>query len=184
MQESAQITTSPARKRRRKPNRKGLIRYAALATRQLLLRLRWLHLRSLGMDIHPDTEISLKAHLDRTNPRGIHIGEGTLVAFGAAILSHDLVRVMHTDTYIGRNCFIGARSIILPGVRIGDGSIVAIGSVVTKDVAPNTIVAGNPARVIKTDIRTRKWGMLEEDYKKAVEIKASRSGTKDAEPAP
>jgi acetyltransferase-like isoleucine patch superfamily enzyme len=182
MEETAQIAPSPVRGRRRKPNRKGLIRHAALAMRQLLLRLRWLHLRSLGMDIHPDTEISLKAHLDRTNPRGIHIGEGTLVAFGAAILSHDLVRVMHTDTYIGRNCFIGARSIILPGIHVGDGSIVAIGSVVTKDVTPNTIVAGNPARVIRTGIRTRKWGVLEEDYQQALAIR-SGSGEKDGESA-
>lgn len=173
MKEAVQITKSPGRMRRRVPNRKGVIRYAALTARQVLLRLRWLYLRGLGMDIHPDTEISLKAHLDRTNPCGIHIGEGTLVAFGAVILSHDLARVTHTDTYIGRNCFIGARSIILPGIHIGDGSIVAIGSVVTKDVDPNTIVAGNPARVVKTNIQTRKWGVLEESFQIAVELQSS-----------
>lgn len=128
------------------------------------------------MDIHPDTQISLKAHLDRTNPRGIHIGEGTLVAFGAVILSHDLARVIHTDTYIGKNCFIGAHSIILPGIHVGDSSIVAIGSVVTKDVAPNTLVAGNPARVIRTDIRTRKWGVLEESFETAFQLHSALTG--------
>jgi len=130
------------------------------------------------MDIHPDTQISLKAHLDRTNPRGIHIGEGTLVAFGAVILSHDLARVIHSDTYIGKNCFIGAHSIILPGIRVGDSSIVAIGSVVTRDVAPNTLVAGNPARVIKTDIRTLKWGILEESFQTAVQLQSESNGSK------
>jgi carbonic anhydrase/acetyltransferase-like protein (isoleucine patch superfamily) len=45
--------------------------------------------------------------------------------------------------------FIGGRAIILPGVRIGDGSIVAAAAVVTKDVAPYTVVAGVPARRIK-----------------------------------
>jgi acetyltransferase-like isoleucine patch superfamily enzyme len=122
------------------------------------------------MDVHQDTQISLKANLDRTNPRGIHIDEGTLVAFGAVILSHDMSRALSTDTYIGKNCFIGAHSIILPGIRIGDGSIVATGSVVTKNVEPNTIVAGNPARVIKTDIRTLKFGVLEESYREALTL--------------
>lgn len=48
------------------------------------------------------------------------------------------------------NVFIGARSIVMKGVTIGDGAVVGAGSVVTKDVPANTIVAGNPARVIKT----------------------------------
>jgi acetyltransferase-like isoleucine patch superfamily enzyme len=49
---------------------------------------------------------------------------------------------------IGNNIWIGVRAIILPGVRIGDGAIIGAGSVVTKDVAPYTIVGGNPAKVI------------------------------------
>ncbi len=50
---------------------------------------------------------------------------------------------------IKRNAWIGAAATILPGVTVGENSIVAAGSVVTKDVAPNTIVAGVPARLIK-----------------------------------
>lgn len=122
------------------------------------------------MDIGSDTQISLKAYLDKTNPFGVHIGEGTLVAFGAVILSHDLARVLHTDTYIGRNCFVGAHAIVLPGVRIGDSCIVATGSVVTKDVPPNSIVGGNPARVLRTGIKTLRWGMLEDDYHEALHL--------------
>ena len=49
---------------------------------------------------------------------------------------------------IGTDVGIGADSIILPGVKINDGSIVGAGSVVTRDVPPHTIVAGNPAKVI------------------------------------
>lgn len=49
---------------------------------------------------------------------------------------------------IGNNIWIGMRAIILPGVRIGDGAIIGAGSVVTKDVAPYTIVGGNPAKVV------------------------------------
>lgn len=49
---------------------------------------------------------------------------------------------------IGNNCFIGHSAIIMPGVKIGDNSIVAAGSVVTRDVNKNTVVGGNPAREI------------------------------------
>ena len=48
-----------------------------------------------------------------------------------------------------RNCWIGAGSVILPGVTVGENSIVGAGSVVTKDVPDNTVVAGNPAKFIK-----------------------------------
>lgn len=166
---------------RRVPDKKNILKRIALALRLAIISLRAAYLRQvLGMDIHPDTQISLKAHLDRTNPRGIHIQEGTLVAFGAVILSHDLSRVLHTDTYIGKNCFIGAHSIVLPGIHVGDNCIVATGAVVTRDVESNTVVAGNPARVIRTGIRTRKWGILEESYCEAFELQAASDAAEKA----
>lgn len=113
-----------------------------------------------GMDIHPTVVMSLTAKLDKTHPRGVHIAEGTYIAFGAAVLSHDMTRSYKTDTYIGRNCFIGARSMIMPGIKIGDGSIVGAGSIVTKDVPAASAVAGNPARIIKSDIEVVKFGRL------------------------
>jgi acetyltransferase-like isoleucine patch superfamily enzyme len=130
------------------------------------------------MDVHLDTQISLKARLDKTNPRGIHIGDGTLIAFGAVVLAHDMSRALTTDTFIGRNCFIGAHSIILPGIRVGDGSIVAIGSVVTRDVDAGCIVAGNPARVIRRGIEVMKWGVLKEAYREALDIQAEYDARK------
>ena len=51
--------------------------------------------------------------------------------------------------HIGRNVWLGAGAIILPGVTIGNNSIVGAGSVVTKDVPANVIVVGNPARVLR-----------------------------------
>lgn len=50
---------------------------------------------------------------------------------------------------IGNNCWLGGSCIIRPGVTIGDNSVVGTGSVVIKDVPPNCVVAGNPARVIR-----------------------------------
>lgn len=57
-------------------------------------------------------------------------------------------------TYVGNDIWIGHGAIIIAGVTIGDGAIVAAGSVVTKDVAPCTIVGGNPARFIKNRFET------------------------------
>ncbi len=85
---------------------------------------------------------------------------GTYVAFGAVILAHDMSRVLSTDTYIGKNCFIGAHSIIMPGIRIGDECIIGTGAVVTHDVPAHSIVGGNPAKVIRSGIRTRRYGIL------------------------
>jgi len=119
------------------------------------------------MDIHRTVKISLRANLDLTNPSGVHIDEGTYVAFHAVVLTHDMSRLLMVDTYIGKNCFIGAYSIIMPGVRIGDECVVGSGSVVTSDIPSNSVVAGNPAKIINSGIRTGRWGIREDLYTKA-----------------
>lgn len=53
------------------------------------------------------------------------------------------------DTVVGNDVWFGRESVIMPGVKIGDGAIIAAYSVVTKDVEPYTVVGGNPARVIR-----------------------------------
>jgi acetyltransferase-like isoleucine patch superfamily enzyme len=67
---------------------------------------------------------------------------------------------VHLDTRIGSRCLIGAHSFIMPGVTIGDECVISPASVVLKDVPPNTLVAGNPARQIERGIRTGRWGRL------------------------
>jgi acetyltransferase-like isoleucine patch superfamily enzyme len=84
------------------------------------------------------------------------------------IFTHDLSRHFHADTFVGRNCFIGAHAIVLPGVRIGDGCIVGAGAVVTGDVPDGCIVAGNPAQILRAGIVTRKWGILADAYEAAL----------------
>jgi galactoside O-acetyltransferase len=101
----------------------------------------------------------------------IHVGDGTLISFGCNIVDHDshsiLWRHRRTDVRgwymgeknwdhvvskpvtIGNKCWLGLNAIVLKGVQVGDGAVVAAGSVVTRNVPPWTVVAGNPAKVIR-----------------------------------
>jgi acetyltransferase-like isoleucine patch superfamily enzyme len=120
--------------------------------------LRFLYYRSIGLDIHPSVIMERNLNIDRLYRKGIHIRENCLIASGVTILSHDHCKRVNNqplllDTYIGKRCFIAVGAIILPGVKIGDEVIVGAGAVVTKDVPPNVIVAGNPARIIRENIR-------------------------------
>ena len=116
-------------------------------------------IRVWKMDIGEGTVISLSAKLDKTNPQGIHIGKYTVVTFGAAILTHDYVNNRDGDVHIGDNCFVGAHSVILPGVTIGDSCIVAAASVVARDVPAGSLVTGNPARVVEANVKTTHYGV-------------------------
>lgn len=90
----------------------------------------------------------------------ISIGNNVLIGSGALIsdndahplhpnVRNDASKILSAAIEIGDDVFIGARSIILKGVRLGDGCVVGAGSVVTRDVPPMSIVAGNPASVVK-----------------------------------
>lgn len=125
----------------------------------------WLR-RIWKMNIGPGSEISFSAKLDKTNPRGIHIGTDTGIGPGAAILTHDFIRTRHVDTKIGSNCHVGLYAIILPGVTIGDSCIIAPGSVVMRDVPSGSLVSGNPARVIESGLELGPWGIRNWDGKR------------------
>lgn len=91
---------------------------------------------------------------------GINIGYNTKIGQGCFIMSsnhnyksqtripYDHIGLLE-PVEIGENCWIGAKSIICPGVKIEEGAIVAMGSVVTKSVPKGAIVGGNPAKIIK-----------------------------------
>lgn len=144
----------------REPKR-GVLRAVRLSGRGIIMRAwRLYYVRLRGMDIANSAWFSLGANFDRTHPRGVHIGRDSYVAFGAVILTHDMTRGLYADTVVGKRCFIGAHSIVMPGVIVGDGSIVGAGSVVTRDVPAATIVAGNPARIIRAGIKTYRFGCL------------------------
>ncbi|MDR4938368.1 DapH/DapD/GlmU-related protein [Rossellomorea marisflavi] len=106
---------------------------------------------SIGKDVFFNTGCSFQ---DRG---GIHIGDGSLIGMNVniATLNHGLDMKTRNTTYaspvtIGKSVWIGSGATILPGVTIGDRAVVAAGAVVTKDVPERTVVAGVPAKVVKT----------------------------------
>jgi acetyltransferase-like isoleucine patch superfamily enzyme len=128
----------------------------------ILQRVRFFKLKLLGYkNISPSAIIESNLNLDRVYPQGIFIGEHTLIASRTTILCHEHVKRDEknpknpwvTNTYIGKNCFIGIGAMILPGVKIGDEVIIGAAAVVTKDIPSNSVAVGNPARVIKTNIK-------------------------------
>lgn len=120
----------------------------------------WYYRRVWGMNLGEGVRISRKARLDYTHPAGLHIGAFTIVTPGVQIFIYDFVHACYVDTRIGSCCFIGAGAIILPGVSIGDHCIVGAGAVVTQDVPTRSLVAGNPARIVRSELRTGHYGML------------------------
>lgn len=97
-------------------------------------------------------------------PKLVSMGDNVIISTGVQLITHDmsheLIKRNTNPDYrfnayyfsqpitIGSNVMIGAQAIVLPGIRIGDCSIIAANSVVTKDVDSGKIVGGNPARII------------------------------------
>jgi acetyltransferase-like isoleucine patch superfamily enzyme len=108
-----------------------------------------LYYRLMGIDIGKRTYISINAHLDVRRGE-ISIGSYVDIARGACILSHTGYMEIKAGqkTVIEDNVKIFVNAIIFPGVRIGRDSVVGAGSVVMKDVPPDVVVLGNPARVV------------------------------------
>lgn len=99
------------------------------------------------MDIDPTAWIAPTALIDRTWPKGVHIGAGCVFEDEAVLLTHDLTRGLYLDTVIGPGTKIGARAIILPGITIGRNCIVQPGALVNRDMPDGSVAIGNPAAI-------------------------------------
>ena len=109
-----------------------------------------------GRNIHIEQNVFINSGCRFQDQGGVYIGEKPLIGHNVvlATLNHEMDPYNRADLHpkpihIGKRVWIGSGSIILPGVTIGDNSVVGAGSVVTKNVPKNTIVAGNPAKFIK-----------------------------------
>lgn len=130
------------------------------------MRLQTVYLRSLGVEIaQRPLYICADAKFDSSDFSLISIGKNVVISSEVRILTHDYSvnkALELSDFKVGaevrklapvileENCFIGMRSLILPGVTIGKNSIIGAGSIVTKSIPKNVVAAGNPARVIST----------------------------------
>ena len=109
-----------------------------------------------GLNTHVGKGVFINAGCRFQDQGGIYIGDRALIGHNAVIatLNHDMdpakrANLMPAPVHIGADAWLGSNVTVLPGVTIGDGAVVAAGAVVTKDVEPNTVVGGVPARVIK-----------------------------------
>jgi acetyltransferase-like isoleucine patch superfamily enzyme len=111
----------------------------------------WMYRTFLRMEIGEQTAVALMVMMDIMFPELIKIGRNCVIGYNTTILAHEYL----VDEYrlgevrIGDRVLVGANSTILPGVTIGDGAIVAAGTVVHKDVPPGAFVGGNPMQIIR-----------------------------------
>ena len=117
---------------------------------------RWARLRQLGMHIGNDVFLPASTWIDVSHCFLISIGDHCGFGEECLILAHDAQMDEFLDAArIGRviiheSCHIGSRTVILPGIEIGPRTLVGANSVVTKSLPPDTVCAGNPARVLCT----------------------------------
>ncbi|MEH6949739.1 acyltransferase, partial [Bacillus sp. JJ634] len=136
---------------------KKIVNYVKTRLRKYILEEIWLEdYIKLGMIIGENCSIQPGVVFDYSHCWLIKIGDNVTIAPEAYILAHDASTKSISDfTKIGNvtikdNVFIGARALIMPGVTIGENSIIAAGSVVTKSIPEGSIVASNPAKVISS----------------------------------
>lgn len=105
----------------------------------------------LGMKVGRETAFALMVMVDVFFPERIEIGDNCIIGYNTTILTHEyLIGEYRLGTVkVGNGVLIGANTTVLPGVTIGDGAVVAAGSVVHKDVPPGAFVGGNPMRELR-----------------------------------
>lgn len=122
---------------------------------------RHVYLGGFGTHLHIGARTTLNQHAYIDARGGVSIGEDVMIGPFARLISYnhvfaDLNTPMNRQGFsldeirIGNDVWIGAGATILPGISIGDGSIIAAGAVVTRSCPPNSILAGVPAKIVRT----------------------------------
>ncbi len=128
-------------------------------------------LRACGMDIDGRIKfIHSSVYLDTAYAARIHIGDNCVISVNTVVLAHDFSlecgmtalgkgdlnneKKIVRDVYIGKNVFIGAQCVILPGTRIGDNCIIGAGTVCSGSIPENSVVTGEKWKVVA---KTTEW---------------------------
>ncbi len=117
-----------------------------------------LHANWGGKHVHLGSNVYANFNLTLVDDTHIYIGDCTMLAPNVVLATagHPILPELREQAYqynfpvhIGKNCWLGAGVIVLPGVSIGDNTVIGAGSVVTKDIPANVVAVGNPCRVIR-----------------------------------
>ena len=117
-----------------------------------------LHANWAGKHVHFGKNVYANFNLTLVDDTHIYVGDATMLGPNVTLATagHPILPALRAQGYqynapvrIGRNCWLGAGVVVLPGVTIGDNTVVGAGSVVTKDLPANVVAAGNPCRVLR-----------------------------------
>ena len=118
-----------------------------------------LHANWGGHHVHLGRQVYANFGLTLVDDTHIHIGDYTMLGPNVVIATagHPILPELrgsrglqyNLPVHIGSNCWLGAGVIVMPGVSIGDGSVIGAGSVVTRDIPANVVAVGNPCRVLR-----------------------------------
>lgn len=111
-----------------------------------------------GHHVHFGNSVYANFNLTLVDDTHIYVGDYTMIGPNVTIATagHPILPELREKAYqfnqpvhIGRNCWLGAGVVVLPGVTIGDNSVIGAGSIVTKDIPSNVVAVGNPCRVLR-----------------------------------
>lgn len=117
-----------------------------------------LHANWAGKNVHFGKNVYANFNLTLVDDTHIYVGDYTMLGPNVVLASagHPILPELRERIYqynipvrIGKNCWLGAGVIVLPGVTIGDNSVIGAGSVVTKDIPANVVAVGTPCRVLR-----------------------------------
>lgn len=111
-----------------------------------------------GKHVHFGNNVYANFCLTAVDDTHIYVGDNTMIGPNVTLASagHPVLPELREKAYqynmpvkIGKNCWLGAGVVVLPGITIGDNTVIGAGSVVTKDIPANVVAVGNPCRVLR-----------------------------------